>query len=136
MRTVYIVAVLLLSALSLSGQSKKKIRESDIQAKITWRIDYTGGQEVKRKEKEEKFTTSGEIAEYTEYEIDGSIKKHTKYIYSAEDNLIKEISLDKNGAVEQTIEYIYNGKLKTEKRTLNSKSQLVIKKVYEYRINK
>lgn len=136
MKNIYILAILLLTTVSLSAQSKKKIRESDIQSKITWKVDYVSGQEVKHKEKEEKFTTSGEIAEYIEYEVDGSIKSHTKYVYSAEDILIKEINLDKNGAIDQTIEYVYSGKLKTEKRTLNAKGQIISKKVYEYKVFK
>ena len=136
MRFYYIIAVLLLTALSLSGQSKKKIRAAEIQVKITWKIDYVGGQEVKRKEKEETFTTSGEIAEYIEYENDGSTKSHIKYTYSVEDNLLKEVTLDKNGSVEQTIEYTYKGKLKTEKRTLNAKGIPISKKLYEYKFFK
>jgi len=136
MRTISIITILLLSTVCLSAQSKKKIRESDLQSKITWKVDYVEGKEVKSKEKEEKFTTSGEIAEYIEYEADGSTKSHIKYLYSAEDKLVKEISLDKNGAVEQTIEYSYSGKLKTEKRTLNAKGKLVSKKIYEYKIYK
>jgi len=133
MKTLYITGLLLFATLSLSAQSKKKIRESEIQEKVTWKIDYIGGQEVKRKEKNEKFTTSGEIAEYIEYENDGTTKSHIKYVYSAEDNLLKEIYLDKSNATMQTIEYSYNGKLKTEKRTLNAKGQLISKKIYEYK---
>jgi len=136
MKNIYILAILLLTTVSLSAQSKKKIRESEIQSKITWKVDYISGQEVKHKEKEEKFTTSGEVAEYIEYETDGKTKSHIKYVYSAEDILLKEILLDKNGAVEQTIEYVYSGKLKTEKRTLNAKGQLIGKKIYEYKVFK
>ncbi len=136
MRTICILLLLLLTTLCLSGQSKKKIRESELQAKITWKVDYIEGKEIKSKEKEEKFTTSGEIAEYIEYDVDGTKKSHIKYFYSADDNLVKEISLDRNGAVEQTIEYSYSGKLKTEKRTLNAKGKLISKKIYEYKTHK
>ena len=133
MRTLYILTILMLTVLSLSGQSKKKIRESEIQVKTTWKIDYIEGQEIKWKEKEETFTTSGEISEYIEYDSDGSTKSHIKYTYSQDDNLLKEISLNKKGALEQTIEYYYKGKLKTEKRTLNAKGQLISKKIFEYK---
>ncbi len=133
MKTLYLVAILLLTTLCLSAQSKKKVRELDIQTKTTWKVDYVDGKEVKNKEKEEKFTTSGKIAEYIEYDADGSTKSHIKYDYSSEGKLVKEQIIGKNGAVEETYEYSYLGKLKTEKRKLNAKGKLVSKKIYEYK---
>ncbi len=133
MRKILTLLVLFTVTANLPAQSKKKIKEADIQVKITWRIDYVGGKEVKYKEKEEYFNPNGKICEVKDYDASGVIKSDVKYIYSSDGQIIKEISLDKNGNVEQTIEYSYSGKLKTEKKITNSEGKVISKKVYEYR---
>jgi hypothetical protein len=133
MKKILFVLLLFSIGLNLQAQNKKKIKEAAIQEKITWKIDYVSGKEIKHKEKEEYYNIEGELSEIKEFEINGTIKSNIKYEYSTDGMIIKEIYLNKYGKVEQTIIYKYGGKLKTEKQVVDGDGKVIAKKFYEYK---
>jgi YD repeat-containing protein len=127
-----LMIILLGLALTLSGQSKKTIREKGITSQTVWEYFIEEGMEEPVVESIERYDEQGELVEIQEFNRLGEIRKWEKYVYDEEGQLVEEVFLDEKGKVERTEKNEYRDGLRVEKRFFNSRGQLYKRKVYEY----
>lgn len=125
-------AVILLMAVSLSGQSKKVIREKGISSMTTNEYFLEEGLKEPVIETIIKYNKDGEIIEIQEFNKRGEVRLWEKYGYDEDGNLVEEIFLDEKGKITTTEINIYKDSLRVEKQYLNDRGKLFKKKVYEY----
>ncbi|MCK4663351.1 MAG: hypothetical protein KAT68_10830 [Bacteroidales bacterium] len=136
MKKKYLLIILsLIISFTINAQSKKNIKELNINSTTVWEYDYKTGKEKKYKKSKSVFDKEGNIIEKTEYDNNDKISKHRKYEYDKNNILVKEIRLNENGKIYKVIEYKYDGKLKTEKSIYDGNGKLKSKKEYIYSID-
>jgi hypothetical protein len=147
-----------LSPLAFS-QSKKEIKEAGVIARTENTSKLVKKSMVNYVESTEKYDENGNRIEVIEYKSDGDIKNFDQYEYNEKGKLVKEFHIDplskkpketieyfynedekiikelyynKKNELNKTVEYVYENKLKTEKKTTNEKGKIIETKKYTY----
>lgn len=141
------------------SQSKKEIKEAGVIARTENTSKLVKKSMVNYVESTEKYDENGNRIEVIEYKSDGDIKNFDRYEYNEKGKLVKEIHIDplskkpketieyfyneddkiitelyynKKNELSKTVEYVYENKLKTEKKTTNEKGKIIETKKYTY----
>jgi len=128
----YVLAGLLLCQLQVAAQSKKEIREKNIESVTVEEYFLEEGMNEPVIESVEKFDEQGELIERKELNKLGEIKRWEKYAYDEDGNLVEEVFLDEKGKVESIERNIYRDGLRVEKQYFDHRERMVKKKVYVY----
>lgn len=143
----------------LTAQSKKEIKEAGIISRTENTVKTEKGRTKTYKESFEKYDNNGNKVELIEYKSNGDINNHTQfeyngkgkvikekeinplsklpksiveYTYTENDRLFKELHYDSKNVLKKTIEYIYEGGLKKEKKVTNADGKVIENKTYTY----
>jgi hypothetical protein len=128
------IAFLALIATTVSAQNRKEIEKAGVKKITETEIRYENGKEVKVVISENRYDANGREIECKEWDKKtGAFKKHEKYFYNANGDLIKMIEYDSKGKeLKQTI-YKYNSDgMKTSKEVYEPPGKLKSKRVYQY----
>lgn len=158
MRTIFIIFLITCSA-GLWAQSKKDLKDAGVISRTENTSKLEKKAMVNFVESTEKYDANGNKIEAIEYKSDGDIKSYeqfeyndkgklmkemhidplskkpketVEYTYGDEDKLVKEVYYNKKNELVKTVEYKYDGKLKTEKKTTNSSGKVTETKTYTY----
>ncbi|MBN2214061.1 MAG: hypothetical protein JW723_07445 [Bacteroidales bacterium] len=130
----FLLSLLVLSVcLFVSAQSERKVRATEIVAKEIW--NHTNSKSIFL-EGIDRFDEEGNLIEEIKYNPDGSIRKHFKYTFNENNDILTEIEYDASGRVIYKTEHVYEGLLKISKKEFNEKGKLVSSKVYKYKFSK
>ncbi len=133
MKTLSIIALMLLFIMTVNGQSKKDIKESLVSHETVWKYDFDDGEEKKYKEAEYSFNKDGDILIEKTFDENGKVLTHFEYKYDDMGNNTTQITYDSKGKITKREEFTYKGRLKVEKKTFSAEGKLKSKKVYEYK---
>ena len=156
---LFVIVMLCLTIATVSAQSKKDIRENKIVSETSNITTIENGKEVTYKDSYILYDKNGNIAEETEYNKDGTIKRKetnkynankdkteevvfdgkdkttrkTTFYYNANGQKIGEIEYDGSGKIEKQSMIIYNANgFKTEKKTYDANKKLISTKKFTY----
>ncbi len=143
----------------LFSQSKKDLKDAGIISRTEKTSKVEKKTTITFVESVEKYDDNGNKMEVIEYKSDGDIKVYTQfeyndkgklvketeidplskktkstveYSYSDDDKLIKEGYYNKKNELVKTVEYTYDGKIKTEKKVTNAAGKVIETKTYSY----
>lgn len=111
------------------SQSGKEVKAKQIITKETW--DYTNSKS-KFLETVEKFDKEGNLIEEIKYNPDRSIRKHTKWTYTENNDKLSETEYDEKGQVISRKEYEYEGSLRISRKEYDEKGKLISWKIYKF----
>lgn len=156
---LWVIVLLCLTITTVSAQSKKDIRENKIVSETSNITTIDNGKEVTYKDSYVVYDKNGNVAEETEYNKDGTIKRKetnkyntnkdkteevvfdgkdktthkTTFFYNSGGQKIGEIEYDGAGKIlkQSMITYNANG-FKTEKKTYDANKKLISTKKFTY----
>jgi len=117
---------------NLFSQSRKKIRELDIESITEVEADYedSNGKEIMR------FVTvyneRGNVIKEMDYDKSGKLTEIISYEYNIDDDKIKEVHYKPNNKVLKTYTYGYEKGLLTERKEYDESNRLISRNTYKY----
>jgi antitoxin component YwqK of YwqJK toxin-antitoxin module len=120
----------LLAIMPIFGQ-KKEIVKNNIKKVVVTEEKNIKGKMVSQKESEISYDSEGNTLEEINYK-DGVFENRLKFEYNSDNNKTKETELDKSGKIIKTIEYKYQGSLRTERIVYDENGNVKSKKKYKY----
>jgi len=133
MNRILILAISLIPILSLSGQSKKELKENKIKSATEWNIKYENGKAVTYKAVYEEFDKYGHSTLKIEYDPGGVVLTKMTSKYDSYKNKVVETEYDalKKKDVKRVSRYnAFNDK--TEESEYNSSGVLQKKTTFTY----
>jgi len=131
--SICFVLILLLTTM-VSAQSRKEIEKAGVKKITETDVRIENGKEVKVVISETKYDSNGREIECKEWEKKtGAFKKHERYFYNSNGDLVKVIEYDSKGKETKHIVYKYNSDgMKTSKEVYEPPGTLKSKRIYQY----
>jgi len=125
---------LLLLQTTVAAQSRKQISKSGVRKITETDIRFENGKEVKTIVSQTTYNRDGNETEVKEYDKKtGLLKKHEKYSYNSQGDLIKAVEFNADGKEIKHTVYKYNADgMRTLKEVYEPPGQLKSKRVYTY----